>query len=78
MPSEDASPSVGWREMCGAMGTDPDPDPDGGDGLRADGRGDGPLPEPCPDCGAIPGVDAGDLCCDHRGGAGGGTEADSD
>ena len=75
MPSEDASPSAGWREVYDAMGTEPD---DGAD-LRADGRGDPrpgsdsdgrgerSLPEPCPDCGAVPGVDVGVRCEDRAG-----------
>jgi hypothetical protein len=65
MPSEDASPSAGWREVYDAMATETD---DGAD-LRTDGAGDRPRTEPCPDCGAVPGVDGGDVCCESRAGA---------
>jgi hypothetical protein len=66
MPSEDASPSAGWREVYDAMGAESAD----ADDLRTDGHGEFHLPEPCPDCGAVPGVDAGDLCCETRGGTG--------
>ncbi|MFC4359663.1 hypothetical protein ACFO0N_17095 [Halobium salinum] len=74
MPTEDSSPSAGWREVYDAMGADPGD----GDDLRADGYGEIRVPEACPDCGAIPGVEGGDLCCEGRGGVGAGSNADPD
>ncbi len=76
MPTDRSSPSGGWRDVYDEMGVDDGheasasaerrrsaraPRTDGGTAVSDSARSGA---EPCPDCGAIPGRDSEDLCCE--------------